>query len=267
MNYKNLSPHLCVHIIHIIHLLYTQAIQLTTISGAVSSWYWTRNKSDFHKEHRNPVFHSLYRTLRFHLGSLAYGSFIISIIHITRLCLSYFTHRMKGLSKHSHMIKFVQCCAHCCLHCCENCGKYISNMGYIIVATKGAGFCSATRQAMMILIMNLSRVGIVHTFSLVLLGLGKLLVTLTCTFLLSLMVRNTLSKHTHHCSLFSFLFSLFSFLFSLFSFLFSLFSSLYSVLPPLSTLHSPIFALQLTNSHIIPLPFFGPGSNLMGVSR
>lgn len=167
---------------------FLHAIEVCTIAGAVSQWYWCADRRAF--DHR-PVWHSFCRTIRFHLGSLSYGSLIIGIIHMIRLFLSYLMHRTKGLAKHSRWVKLGMCCAACCLRCVERCGKYISSMAFIIVATKGKGFCRSTREAISLLISNFSRVSIVHTFSMILVHMGKMLVTILCTFVLCMLIMNS----------------------------------------------------------------------------
>ena len=60
------------------------ACQAMTVSGAVARWYFTRNKK---ADLGTPICASLKRTFVFHMGSVAYGSFIITLIRFPRYCL------------------------------------------------------------------------------------------------------------------------------------------------------------------------------------
>lgn len=72
--------------IYLIGLIWTSefifACQQLTIAGAVAFWY-------FRKETDSPVIHSISKLVKYHLGSVAKGSFIITIFKIPRLILTY----------------------------------------------------------------------------------------------------------------------------------------------------------------------------------
>lgn len=49
-----------------------------SLAGAVASWYFTRDKSTLHA----PLTSSIYRLIRYHIGSAAFGSLIIAIVSV-----------------------------------------------------------------------------------------------------------------------------------------------------------------------------------------
>lgn len=61
------------------------------LAGAVAAWY-------FKKPTDSPVLDSLTKLLKYHLGSVAKGSFLITIFKIPRLILTYFYAKMKAAS-------------------------------------------------------------------------------------------------------------------------------------------------------------------------
>eukprot|EP01147_Barroeca_monosierra_P009697 gene9697-1906_t len=71
------------------------AIQEFTVAGAVSKWYFFRDKSSL----KWPIFASLKNAFRYHLGSLALGALIIAIIQLLRTILAYIKHK-HSLSLH-----------------------------------------------------------------------------------------------------------------------------------------------------------------------
>lgn len=58
------------------------ACQQLTIAGAVAYWY-------FKKPIDSPVIHAMFKLMKYHLGSVAKGSFIITIFKLPRLILTY----------------------------------------------------------------------------------------------------------------------------------------------------------------------------------
>lgn len=47
-----------------------------------------------------PIISSMARTIRYHLGTLAKGSFIITLVKIPRLILTYIHSQLKGKVSH-----------------------------------------------------------------------------------------------------------------------------------------------------------------------
>ena len=68
------------------------ACQHVTIAGAVSTWYFTREKSFL----RFPILVGLKNLIRYHLGSVAFGSFIIALIKFIRMIMAYVEKKIKA---------------------------------------------------------------------------------------------------------------------------------------------------------------------------
>lgn len=72
--------------IYFIGLIWTSefifACQQLAIAGAVAFWY-------FRKPTDSPVLHSISKLIKYHLGSVAKGSLLITIFKIPRLILTY----------------------------------------------------------------------------------------------------------------------------------------------------------------------------------
>ena len=61
------------------------ACQHMVIAGAVAGWYFTRDKSQLSL----PIASSFWRLCRYHLGSVAFGSFIIALVQLIRFIMKY----------------------------------------------------------------------------------------------------------------------------------------------------------------------------------
>ncbi|XP_073175025.1 choline transporter-like protein 2 isoform X7 [Lepidochelys kempii] len=70
------------------------ALGQVTLAGAFASYYWAFKKPDDIPAF--PLFSSFGRALRYHTGSLAFGSLILAIVQIIRVLLEYLDHRLKG---------------------------------------------------------------------------------------------------------------------------------------------------------------------------
>ena len=62
-------------------------IALTTIAGAVATFYWARGDSNAMPG--MPVFAAFKRTFRYHLGSICFGGLVVAIIQFVRVIVEY----------------------------------------------------------------------------------------------------------------------------------------------------------------------------------
>ncbi|XP_037332178.2 choline transporter-like protein 2 isoform X1 [Pungitius pungitius] len=151
---------------------FVTALGQMTLAGAFASYYWAVVKPDDMPAF--PVFSSLGRSLRYHTGTLAFGSLILSIVQIIRVLLEYLDHKLKGAQ--NKFTKFVLCCLKCCFWCLEKFIKFLNRNAYIMVAIYGKSFCSSARDAFLLLMRNMIRVAVLDKVTDFLLFLGKLLI-------------------------------------------------------------------------------------------
>ncbi|XP_070533018.1 choline transporter-like protein 4 [Ptychodera flava] len=149
------------------------ALDQIVLAGAFASYYWA-----FNKPKDIPVFPvsgSLWRTLRYHLGSIAFGSFIIAVIQLIRAMLDYMDHKLKG--SENRVAKFILKCMKCCFWCLEKFMKFLNKNAYILVAVYGKNFCTSAKNAFFLLMRNIVRVVVLDKITDFLLFMGKLMVT------------------------------------------------------------------------------------------
>ena len=92
---------------HFFGLLWTnqfiQGIAILVISGSFSKWYFAgphdgeeEDKPDDYEERMTtPVLKSCYRTVRYHMGTAMFGSFIIAVVQFARAMLAYLEENTK----------------------------------------------------------------------------------------------------------------------------------------------------------------------------
>ncbi|XP_063044119.1 choline transporter-like protein 1 [Engraulis encrasicolus] len=151
------------------------ACQQMTIAGAVVTYYFTRDKG---RLPITPILSSVLRLLRYHLGTVAKGSFIITLVKIPRLILMYVHNQLKGKENACARCMLKTCI--CCLWALEKCLNYLNQNAYAATAINSTSFCVSARDAFVILVENALRVAAINTIGDFVLFLGKVLIV-TCT--------------------------------------------------------------------------------------
>uniref|UniRef100_A0AAR2IWB0 Choline transporter-like protein n=1 Tax=Pygocentrus nattereri TaxID=42514 RepID=A0AAR2IWB0_PYGNA len=143
-----------------------------TLAGAFASYYWA-----FHKPAdipACPLVSSFMRALRYHVGSLAFGALILTIIQVVRIILEYIDHKCRAAQNPCG--RFLMCCLKCCFWCLEKFIKFLNRNAYIMIAIYGKNFCVSAKNAFLLLMRNILRVVVLDKVTDLLLFFGKLLV-------------------------------------------------------------------------------------------
>uniref|UniRef100_A0A3Q3M7T3 Choline transporter-like protein n=1 Tax=Mastacembelus armatus TaxID=205130 RepID=A0A3Q3M7T3_9TELE len=153
------------------------ACQQMTVAGAVVTYYFTRDKNRLPV---TPILSSVLRLVRYHLGTVAKGSFIITLVKIPRLILMYIHNQLKGKENACARCLLKTCI--CCLWCLEKCLNYLNQNAYAATAINSTGFCTSARDAFVILVENALRVATINAVGDFVLFLGKILIVTSTAF-------------------------------------------------------------------------------------
>ncbi|KAG7324666.1 hypothetical protein KOW79_012682 [Hemibagrus wyckioides] len=148
------------------------ALGQCTLAGAFASYYWA-----FHKPSdipACPLVCSFMRALRYHVGSLAFGALILTLVQIVRIILEYIDHKFREVQ--NPCARFLMCCLKCCFWCLEKFIKFLNRNAYIMIAIYGKNFCVSAKNAFSLLMRNIIRVVVLDKVTDLLLFFGKLLV-------------------------------------------------------------------------------------------
>ncbi|XP_022906177.2 choline transporter-like 2 isoform X1 [Onthophagus taurus] len=143
------------------------------LAGVFATWYWTFEKKNV------PFFNvttSTLRTLRYHIGTLAFGSLIITICRIIRVILEYIDHKLKKYD--NALTRAIMCCLKCFFWCLEKFLKFINRNAYIMCAVHGKNFCASAKDAFNLLIRNILRVFVLDKITDFLFFLSKIIVVI-----------------------------------------------------------------------------------------
>ncbi|KAK6493938.1 choline transporter-like protein 1 [Huso huso] len=152
------------------------ACQQMTVAGAVVTYYFTRDKANL----TLPILASVFRLFRYHIGTVAKGSFIITLVKIPRLILMYIHSQLKG--KENACARCILKTCICCLWCLEKCLNCLNQNAYAATAINSTHFCTSARDALVILVENALRVAAINTVGDFVLFLGKVLIVCTTGF-------------------------------------------------------------------------------------
>ncbi|KAB5515564.1 hypothetical protein PHYPO_G00248410 [Pangasianodon hypophthalmus] len=166
------------------------ACQQMTIAGAVVTYYFTRDKSQLPL---TPILSSVMRLMRYHLGTVAKGAFIITLVEIPRLVLTYIHTQLKG-SENACARCMLKACV-CCLWCLEKCLSYLNQNAYVATAINSTSFCTSARDAFIILAENVLRVATINSVGDFVLFLGKILIV-SCTAFAGVLALNYQREYT-----------------------------------------------------------------------
>ncbi|ELW64569.1 Choline transporter-like protein 1, partial [Tupaia chinensis] len=151
---------------HVVGLIWISefilACQQMTVAGAVVTYYFTRDKRNLPF---TPILASVNRLIRYHLGTVAKGSFIITLVKIPRMILMYIHSQLKGKN------------------------------AYTATAINSTNFCTSAKDAFVILVENALRVAAINTVGDFMLFLGKVLIVCS-TGLAGIMLLNYQQDYT-----------------------------------------------------------------------
>jgi len=147
------------------------AIGQTTIAGACGLWFFA-NHGEKNKVHAAKT--ALHHCFRYHLGSLAFGSFIIAAVKFIRYCLYYF--QKQAEASKNRVAAILLKCAQCLLWCFEKCLKFLTKNAYIQIALLGKNFCTSAKKAFFLIMRNALRFAIFNMLGNVINLLGVALI-------------------------------------------------------------------------------------------
>ncbi|XP_063972715.1 choline transporter-like 2 [Diachasmimorpha longicaudata] len=164
------------YFIHIIGGLwlgfFISAVGDMTLANTFATWYWTINKNDVTFF---TVTMGFWRTVRFHLGTIAFGSFLITVCRIFRLVMEYL--QSMSDSPTGGCAACIRCFIPCLLALLERFVKFMTGNAYIICAIYGKGLCDSAEVALGLVMRNILRTSILNQIVSWVLLAGKVLVT------------------------------------------------------------------------------------------
>jgi len=160
----------------LIHFI--SGISQTTLAGAFASYYWA---------HRKPrdipffaVTRSFFRVLRYHLGDIAFGSFLIATIRYVRIVIEFIDNRLRRKNNNgdaNNPARSVACFFRIFFWLLDRFLKYIDRNAYIIMSMYGEGYLASAKRAVGLLYENSTRAIVLDYVTYFVLLVSRLLIT------------------------------------------------------------------------------------------
>ncbi|GAB1597590.1 Hypothetical predicted protein [Argonauta hians] len=160
-------------------LSFVTALNQMVLSGAFATYYWAYNKKMDIPTF--PILASFGRAVRYHLGSLAFGSLIVAIVKFIKAILSFISYKLRD--SNNKVAKFMIKCMSCCFWCLENFLSFLNKNAYIQIAIHGKGFCVAAKKAFSLIMRNPLNTVIMDKVTDLILFLSQLMVTAAVAFI------------------------------------------------------------------------------------
>mmetsp|Transcript_78397 Transcript_78397/g.210410 ORF Transcript_78397/g.210410 Transcript_78397/m.210410 type:complete len:782 (+) Transcript_78397:227-2572(+) len=165
------------------HHAFMVAVGQCTIAGAVGVWFFTRGEKS--STSRESVSTGVHNCFRYHLGSLAFGSFILAVIQTIRWFMIYLSKQAKAQG--NRVMECVLKIFAYCLWCFEKSVKFLNKNAYIQIALLATNFCVSAKNAFWLIARNAVRFGVLGSLGFIVHLIGKYLI-MTATAVLGFLI-------------------------------------------------------------------------------
>lgn len=151
--------------------------QFMIIVTAVT-WYFAPKKSEL----GSPISTGLIWGITYHVGSIALGSLILTVIWSIQIALAYLQQQVEELkSADNTIVKWALSIMQVLVECFERFVKFVSKHSYIEIAMKSTSFCTGAFNAMSMIVSNALRMGVLHGLCSIVIGFGTLFIVASTT--------------------------------------------------------------------------------------
>ena len=155
-----------------------------SIAALTSSWYFER-----HNHTEINALTGIGWSFSYHIGTLAFGSFLIALLWLIQLILQYIYQRLKQTGAQNTQLGFIVRCAQCFVACFERTIKFINKHAYIETALRNLNFCAAAMKCLEVTSSNFLRFGVLSGLLELFLFLGDLFISCSTTFIMYFVIK------------------------------------------------------------------------------
>lgn len=163
---------------------------------ATVTWYFSRK--DIPDSDGIPgdseVWMGYYWTIRYHFGSLAFGSCILAIVWIIRALFEYIAGKMEDATGNNGCTKCLVCCCRCILDCFDRFIRHLTQNAYIYMALSNESFCSSAINAFLLTLKNSVKFAMVDGMAGMFMLIGKACISVTTTFIGFILIKPMMPK-------------------------------------------------------------------------
>jgi len=130
------------------------------IGAACVTWYYQQDSGEGQekgpKSRKSPICTGYCLALGWHMGSIAFGSFIIMTIWLVQMIMSYIERKTRGYTSENCCLGCFFSMIRCCMSCFEKTIRFLNKQAYIQVAITGKSFCSSANKGSAIVLSHLA---------------------------------------------------------------------------------------------------------------
>ncbi|OXU17321.1 hypothetical protein TSAR_001369 [Trichomalopsis sarcophagae] len=157
-------------------MFFISGFEYMVLGGTFASWYWTLNKNNVGNY---ALIESTSKTLRYHLGTVAIGSLILTILQIIRRFLESL--KKEADKSENGVAQVARLCFQCLFALLESFLNFLSYNAYIMCAIHGKSFFRSAKMAFNLIMRNIIKIVIVDNVASLLFFIAEVLITLLAT--------------------------------------------------------------------------------------
>jgi len=137
---------------------------------------------------------AVHKGVRYHLGSVAFGAFIIALVRLLKVYLATLQEQAERAGPDNKIVKKLYCCIQCAVWCLEKCVEFINKNAYIQIGLFGESFCHSAYVGFMLMMRNCMLAATMNGIADILSFIGQIfiamLTTIICYLLLDVKVQS-----------------------------------------------------------------------------
>ena len=131
---------------------------------ASATWYFSRK--DIADSDGIPgdadVWKGFWWTFRYQMGTLAFGSFLLTLVWAIRALFEYIGEKLHQASAGNKCTECLLCCCRCCLDCFDRFVRYLNRNAYIYCAISSESFCPSALHSFLLILKNSAKFAFVE---------------------------------------------------------------------------------------------------------
>lgn len=160
-------------------LAFQNGVAYMTVALSGVTWFFSAPGDD--KDKTSRVLESYCTVIKYHPGTVAFGSLLFAIMGFLRMIMRALEKRFRATKGANTACCLVLCCANCCLSCLESIVKFITEHGFVMTAMTGGSLIEGARESVRLLSTNPS-VLTINVISDVVLAVSRVLIVIVVTF-------------------------------------------------------------------------------------
>ena len=164
----------------------------------VSTCTWYFSRKDIPDDDGIPgdseVYKGFWWAIRYHMGSLAFGSFILAIVWVIQTAFEYVGNKVEKASGNNGCVKCLLGGVRCCLDCFDRFVRFLNRNAYIYQAISNENFCSSAVNAFILVLKNSAKFTFVHTIGSVFMIIAKVCIAVVTTVICYFVMKDILSN-------------------------------------------------------------------------